>query len=107
MNNADCAFMIVLTTTDDESVAHNIIVTLIEAKLAACIQMDPVTSFYSYQNKMHQDKEYRLMIKAASCHYDAIEAMIKSLHNYDLPQVIKLGISGGEESYLNWVRNAQ
>jgi periplasmic divalent cation tolerance protein len=94
---------IVLTTTDSEVVAHKIATNLIEQRLAACVQIDKVKSFFYYENRPQQEEEFRLMIKAASKNYKNIEESIKLNHNYQLPQIIKLDIAGGLAQYMDWI----
>lgn len=96
-------YCIVLTTTDKEDVAKEIAGKLVEADLAACVQIDQVNSFYKWEGKVQNDNEYRLMVKARSSNYDLIEKKITSLHNYQLPQILKLDISGGSKAYLDWL----
>jgi len=98
-------FSIIITTTDKNEVAQKIASHLVEAKLAACVQMDEVASFYQWEGKLCQEKEFRLMIKGMSSNYEKIETAIKKHHNYSLPQIIKLDIDGGSKEYLDWIEN--
>jgi periplasmic divalent cation tolerance protein len=95
---------VVITTTDSEKTAELIARELINSKLAACVQLDQVQSFFYHDDGMQKEKEIRLIIKAPTINYDRIEAAIKRDHNYQLPQIIKLDITAGSEEYLDWVR---
>ncbi|MDP4832257.1 MAG: divalent-cation tolerance protein CutA [Rickettsiaceae bacterium] len=94
---------VVITTTNNEETAKLIAKTLVESKLAACVQLDEVQSFFYYEAKVEQEKEIRLFIKAPSDNYKSIEKSIKFNHNYQLPQIIKLDITDGLPQYLNWI----
>jgi periplasmic divalent cation tolerance protein len=96
---------IVITTTDNKKIANNIASYLIENKLAACVQMDEVLSFFKWEGRTQQTKEFRLMIKTLSDKYSDAEKAILKHHNYSLPQVIKIDVDSGFDSYLNWVRD--
>jgi len=101
MNDKKCC--IVVTTTDNKDIAMLIAKTLLEGKLAACVQLEDIQSCFCYEGKYKQIKEVRLSIKASSDNYDAIEKSIRFNHNYQLPQIIKLDITAGLSEYLAWV----
>ncbi len=101
MESKDCC--IVLTTTDSKKNANLIARTLLEDKLVACVQIDKVESFFYYEASYRQANEFRLMIKAPSDNYKAIEKSIKFNHSYRLPQIIKLDIVEGLPDYLKWI----
>lgn len=94
---------IILTTTNDQQVVDKITTSLLEANLAACIQVDNVVSYFKWEGKISSVLEYRIVIKARSDNYNTIEKVITDIHDYDLPQIIKLDIQDGLSSYLNWV----
>ena len=94
---------IILTTTNDEAVAYMLAKDLIVKKIAACVQVDKVKSFFFYDNKVQEEDEFRLIIKAASKNYKIIEETIKLNHNYQLPQIIKLDITDGLAQYVDWL----
>ncbi len=104
-NQTDCC--IILTTTDDQKVAKILSESLIESGLAGCIQIDEVQSYYKWAGKLHNDHEFRLMIKAACSHYDDIVSLIKLKHNYQLPQIVKLDINNGSQEYIQWLLGAK
>jgi periplasmic divalent cation tolerance protein len=103
--NKECC--VVITTTDNKETAKLIAKTLVKTKLAACVQLDEVQSFFCYEERVKQTKEIRLFIKAPSDNYKSIEESIKFNHNYQLPQIIKLDITDGLPQYLNWVHDSR
>ena len=98
-------FCMIYTTTDKQEVAEKIATDLVSQDLAACVQIGEVKSFYKWKGQVENANEFRLVIKAMSANYDSIEKRISHLHNYELPQVIKVDISGGSEAYLKWLSN--
>lgn len=94
---------VVITTTNNEKTATLIARNLINNKLAACVQLDEVRSFFYHGEGVKEEKEIRLFIKAPTDNYDLIEESIKRDHNYQLPQIIKLDIATGSQNYLDWV----
>ncbi|MFU7501936.1 MAG: divalent-cation tolerance protein CutA [Candidatus Tisiphia sp.] len=93
----------ILTTTNDQQVVVKITTSLLEANLAAWIQVDNIVSYFKWEGKISSVLEYRIVIKARSDNYNTIEKVITDIHNYDLPQIIKLDIQDGLSRYLNWV----
>lgn len=94
---------IILTTTNEQNIVEQITSSLIKENLAACVQVDDIVSHFRWQGKISSEPEYRMMIKAKSANYDKIEKVIISIHNYDIPQIIKLNIQDGLPAYLNWI----
>ena len=101
MNKNKCC--IIITTTDNSDIVSIISHALIRSSLAACIQVDQVTSYFKYQDKLNNISEYRLMIKASCNNYDGIVKLIQENHNYQLPQIIKLDINDGTPEYIKWL----
>jgi periplasmic divalent cation tolerance protein len=92
-----------MTTTDSRDVAKLIARELVVNKLAACVQVDKVNSFFFWEGRAKEDKEFRLTIKSHTDNYVDIEKFVLSNHNYQLPQIIKLDITDGLPAYLGWV----
>lgn len=95
---------IVITTVSSASDARKISSLLVENKLAACVQIEDVTSFFVFENKMNEAIEYRLFIKSISSKYKQIERLILDNHSYDLPQVIEVPISQSYGPYAEWIK---
>lgn len=94
---------LIFTGTDNKELAQKIASILVKDDLAACIHIDEIESFYKWECKLENSKEFRLIIKAASSKYEEIEKVILQNHNYDLPEIVKLNIDGGLASYLKWI----
>lgn len=96
-------FCLVLTTTNDLQIAEKIASLLLELDLAACIQIDDVKSYFKWERKVNFEKEYRIIIKTKSSNYKEIENKILEIHNYELPQIIKINVDCGFQKYLEWI----
>ena len=93
-----------LTTLGADADAAALAKTLVEERLAACVNIVPgVTSIYRWQGTVSQDREQQLIIKTATASLRALEARLRQLHPYDLPEFIVLHASDGSEAYLSWV----
>jgi periplasmic divalent cation tolerance protein len=96
-------FCVVLTTTDSEEHAERIVDAVLEAKLAACLQLIPIRSCYVWEGKIARDNEILIQIKAKSADYDDLAACIRGAHTYDVPEIVRLDITAGEKPYLDWI----
>lgn len=96
-------YAVALTTCASEDDAKKIIASLLEKKLAACIQTYPVNSFYYWKDSLCNDREILLLIKCKHELFDSIKNDILENHNYELPEIILLPIIDGYEKYLSWI----
>jgi len=96
-------YCVILTTCGNSTEAEKLARLLVESRLAACVQLTGVTSFYEWDGTVNRDNEQLLLIKAKSAHYDKIEELISQNHSYDVPEIIQLPISNGNETYLKWI----
>ncbi|WP_349432278.1 divalent-cation tolerance protein CutA [Methylomarinum sp. Ch1-1] len=95
---------IILCSCPDQCTAKKIASHLIEAQLAACINILPsVTSVYLWQGKVETEQEQLLLIKSHSGQYPELERQIKALHPYELPEIIAVSIDRGLPDYLKWI----
>lgn len=96
-------YCMILTTCQDFETAKKLAAMLVESKIAACVQLSPVTSFYCWQNQQHADPEIRLVIKTKSILYKTVEAFITEHHSYEVPQIVQIPIEKGSQAYLDWI----
>ena len=86
-------------------VAERIASALVSSRKAACVNIVPgVVSVYTWKGKVEKDSELLLMIKTRQEHVAALTDLVKSLHPYEVPEVIALPIEGGSPGYLRWVQ---
>jgi periplasmic divalent cation tolerance protein len=96
-------YCIVLTTTDSDEHAERIVDAVLQAKLAACLQLLPIKSRYIWEGKIARDDELLILIKAKSADYDDLAGCIRAAHTYEVPEIVGLDIAAGEKSYLDWI----
>jgi periplasmic divalent cation tolerance protein len=98
-------FIQVMTTTDKREDAERIARSLVEMRLAACVQiLGPMTSIYRWKGKIETAGEWLCLIKSREALYGAIEATIRSCHPYQTPEIISLPVAAGSRDYLEWLR---
>jgi periplasmic divalent cation tolerance protein len=96
--------LLVITNCPDEETANAIALALVEAKLAACVNILPrVQSLYRWQGVVESATEIPLFIKTSADRYAALEAAIRELHPQAIPEIIALPVTDGLPAYLNWV----
>ena len=97
-------YRLVLTTVPDEELGRRLARTLVEERLAACVNVGPaVTSFYWWDKKLVEDGERMVFIKTRAAILDRLEARLKELHPYEVPEFISLPIASGSPEYLGWL----
>lgn len=95
---------VIYCTVPNEFNANLIASTLVEEKLAACVNILPsVTSVYMWENIVQTDNELLLIIKTQEEKFEALEAKIKELHEYSVPEIIAVPIVKGSEEYQKWI----
>lgn len=95
---------VVLMTAPSEEVAASIGRTLVEEGLIACANLVPqVRSLYRWEGKLCDEREVLVVMKAAGEKYAALEARIRALHPYTVPEVLRLDVAAGYPPYLAWV----
>jgi len=92
-----------LTTTPTREEAQNIARLLIEEKLAACVQLLPIESFYFWQGKTQNEAEVLLLIKTRTALFENAIARIKEVHSYTVPEIVAVPFAAGFAGYLNWI----
>ncbi len=98
------SFVIVINTCPDQKSARTIAENLVEANLAACVNIMPAgVSVYRWQGKIETETEHLLLIKTREDHYSKVETMIQKLHPYELPEIIAVPITSGSPEYLGWL----
>lgn len=96
--------VVVLTTVPKLEEAETLARKIVEAKLAACVQVLPqMKSFYYWENEIQTDSENLLLIKTLAEKYDELERFIRANHNYDVPEIVALPSEKVSESYLGWM----
>ena len=102
MDRSNYIVAFITTATADE--AKTISQTLLDQRLAACINIVPrVNSQFWWQGKIDSAQENLLIVKTKASRLDEIIKLVKGLHSYDVPEIIALPIIGGNQDYLEWI----
>ena len=98
-------FIQVTTTTEKREEAERIARSLVEARLAACVQIaGPITSVYRWKGRIETTGEWLCLIKSRREHYGAVERTIRSLHPYEIPEIVAVDLTAGSSDYLGWLQ---
>lgn len=103
MNNIEIILCTCPTNKDAKTIAN----ALIDQKLAACVSILPnITSVYRWQDEVVSDDEIQLLIKTCADNFVKISELIKSLHPYDVPEIISLNVQQADKQYSNWIMDS-
>ncbi|QCX76450.1 Divalent-cation tolerance protein CutA [Streptomyces sp. YIM 121038] len=98
------AFLLVLTTTDTADKADTLARAAVEARLAACAQINgPVTSVYRWEGAVETAREWQVFLKTTQERYAALEAWLLQTHDYETPEIIATPVTRGSAAYLGWL----
>lgn len=96
-------YSLVLITTSSVTEAEQIAQALVQAQLAACVSFLPIRSVYTWQGQVEQAEEWQLLIKTRLSQFVALEAKVRELHSYEVPEIIAIPIVAGSQPYLQWI----
>ncbi len=97
--------ILVTTTCDTKEIAAAIAKGVLENRLAACVQiLGPVESSYWWKQSIAVDKEYLIQIKSERTLFSPLVQLIKSLHTYEVPEIIAIEICAVDDDYLDWMK---
>ena len=96
--------VLVLSTVVDDGRAEVLARTLVDERLAACVNLHaPMVSFYRWNGQVERDTERQMVIKTTRGCLPALEARFRELHSYELPELIVISVDEGSAAYLGWV----
>ncbi len=99
--------IMVLTACPDAATAARIASQLVESGLAACVsRVGSIRSTYRWEGQLQDEPEVLLIVKTLAERYQALEMRLKSLHPYDVPEIIAIPVVNGSSDYLSWLRTA-
>ena len=94
----------VITTVDSDVTAKKIANQLVKERIAACVQViGPITSVYRWNNDMEGAFEWQCVIKTCNTLLPEVEKLIRSMHPYEVPEIIVFPLTIGSEDYFNWI----
>lgn len=94
---------ILLTSIDSFEKAGEIAQAALGSKLAACVQIFPVQSRYVWRGELREDAEVLVQMKIRTRDYAELAALVRRLHSYDVPEILRLDIAEGDAAYLEWI----
>lgn len=94
----------VQVTTATQEEADRICHAVLDARLAACVQISEISSHYRWQGRIEEDSEFLLVMKTMSSAFDALAAVVLEHHSYDEPEIIALPLVAAAAGYAGWVR---
>jgi periplasmic divalent cation tolerance protein len=98
--------VVVLTTVPADGRGAEIARTLVDERLAACVNvLPPMTSFYRWRGATEREEERQVVIKTTTDRVPALRMRLLELHSYEVPEFLVLPVSDGSTGYLDWVRN--
>lgn len=101
----ETSFILVMITTPSPETGKQIAEALVTQKLAACVNVLPgIRSIYAWKGALQQDDESLLIVKSRLELFEALQAAVRSLHPYEVPEIIALPVVAGAQSYLDWWR---
>ena len=97
--------VIVFTTVADDERAEQLARRLVDERLAACVNLHaPMVSMYRWRGALQRDTERQMVIKTTRDRLAALEARLKQLHAYELPEFLVVSADDGSAGYLSWMR---
>jgi periplasmic divalent cation tolerance protein len=92
-----------MTTTPTREEAVTLAKILIDEKLAACVQLLPIESFYVWEGKTQNENEVLLLAKTRTALFELAIARIKAVHSYSVPEIVGAPFLAGSRPYLDWI----
>ena len=97
--------LIVLTTTPNAEEAESLARKIVEARLAACVQvLPPMKSFYFWEGAVQADAEHLLLIKTLAEKFDELKDFIESNHSYSVPEIVAVRAEKVSDKYFEWLK---
>ena len=98
------SFVIVLTTFPGDGDSTAFARTLVDERLAACVNvLPPMESIYRWKGAVEQASERQVIMKTTAAQLDDLNKRIATIHPYEVPELLVLPIAGGGEKYLKWI----
>ena len=99
-------FCIAITTVATEAQAREIAKAVLAARLVACVQLYPIHSHYAWKGELCEDAEIALHFKMRSADFAALQALVRQMHEYETPEILRIDIADGDAAYLDWLAEA-
>ncbi len=97
---------ILVTTIDSAAAAKTLARAALEARLAACVQISPIFSHFRWKGELCESEEFQLHMKLRAEDYDALAALVRRLHKYETPEILRLDVTQADPGYAEWLFDA-
>jgi periplasmic divalent cation tolerance protein len=101
MNSA--THCVAMTTCGNREAAETLAGKVIRARLAACIQMLPITSYFEWKGEVQHEDETLMLMKTRTALYGSLETFISEHHEYEVPEIVQIPVNAGLGAYLGWI----
>ncbi|MDR0742006.1 MAG: divalent-cation tolerance protein CutA [Puniceicoccales bacterium] len=99
-------YIIVLTTVGSRKLAEDLARGMIGKRLAACVQIQRIESFYAWMDNIEYGSEHLLSIKTKAALFEDLSRFILQNHDYRIPEIVQIPIVKGADPYLEWIKAA-
>lgn len=99
-------YILAMTTVSSEPQARDLARQLVEDRLAACVNQVRIASTYRWKDSLEEEPEVLLLIKTTRDRQAELQEKVLKVHPYELPEFITVPITGGSESYLEWLQGS-
>jgi periplasmic divalent cation tolerance protein len=98
------SYIIVMVTTGTKTEAETIVQKLLEKKLIACGNiLGPISSHFHWSGKIETAEEYLVLLKSCGDLFDELAEAVKTVHSYDVPEILAFPVVKGSKDYLDWL----
>ena len=98
-------YCIAMTTFEDEDSASRLARALVEARLAACVQLVHIRSTFSWEGAVEDASEVLVLMKTRAGVYERLQKFVRDNHPYELPEILQIPVTTGYGPYLSWVKD--
>ena len=95
-----CLITVTCATRND---AEKLAAGILERRLAACVQLSEITSFYEWKGELRNEPEVLMLIKTRQGLYSTLESYVVRHHPYEVPEIVQISIENGLGAYLGWI----
>ena len=99
----ETGYGVLMTTAANKDDAQTIAKALLAEKLAACVQLLPIESYYMWNDAVRNDAEILLLIKTKTALFDDAMRAVKAVHPYETPEIVATEFTGGFAGYFAWI----
>lgn len=96
-------YQMVMTTAGSEEEARRLAALVVDSKMAACAQVEPIHSVYRWKGKVESAPEWRVTAKTVSDRVAPLMELIRTHHSYEVPEIVAVPIIDGLPAYLQWI----